>query len=212
MTKAEREYQEKYGHIPDEKELMLQYLEDNFNIDMKKVADEEERIANIEWEEVHFILPIIPEPSPRPRYSSRTNSFYVKGAALNKKIIEKYVEKNNIIFTNVIMHIITYQPIPASSMSKTELYLAEKGLIRPSSKPDWDNFGKTYSDMIQGILLLNDNIIITGIVEKYYSIKPRVEIRLKYQTDFDSKYNKRRTEHSIAYINLMNEINENSDS
>lgn len=206
MQKEEKLYNEKYGHIPDEKEKILEYLEKNTKLNMEKIKEEEERIKHIEWKEVHFILPIIPTPSPRPRYSNKTGTFYVKGAANNKKIIKKYIKTHDIIYTSVEMTIITYQQTP-TSMSNTEIYLAEKGLVRPSAKPDWDNFGKTYSDMIQDILILNDNLITTGIVEKYYSIKPRVEICLKYQSDYDSKYNKKRTERSIAYINLMSEEN-----
>jgi len=204
MQKDESEYIEKYGHIPDEKNKILEYLENNYKLNVNKIAEEENRINNIEWKEIHFILPIIPSPSPRPRYSNKTGTFYVKGAANNKKIIKKYIKTCNIIYTSVEMRITTYQPTPCN-MTNTEIYLAEKGLVRPSSKPDWDNLGKTYSDMIQDVLIINDNLITTGIVEKFYSIKPRVEICLKYQSDYDSKFNKRRTEHSIAYVNLMND-------
>jgi len=63
----------------------------------------------------------------------------------------------------------------------------------------WDNLGKTYSDMVQGILLLNDNIITSGTVEKFFSVKPRVRINIKYQLGFDSKFNKRKILHSTSY-------------
>ena len=74
-------------------------------------------------------------------------------------------------------------------MSSVDKVLAEMKLIRPVSKPDWDNLGKSYSDMIQGVLLQDDSIIIEGLSRKYYSIKPRVEITIDYMTEFDSKYN-----------------------
>ena len=53
--------------------------------------------------------------------------------------------------------------------------------------------------MIQDILIMNDNIITKGLVEKHYSVKPRVEIEIKYQEGFDSKFNKRRIQSSKAY-------------
>ena len=53
--------------------------------------------------------------------------------------------------------------------------------------------------MIQRILILNDNIITKGSTEKYYSVKPRVEIDIKYQLGYDSKFNKRRMESTKAY-------------
>ena len=206
MTTSEKEYDEKYGHIPSQKDEIIKFMEENLNINMEKVLREEERIKNIEWKEVNFELPIIPTASPRPRYSSKTETFYVKGAAARKKEIKKYIKSFNIIYTSVELTITTYQPIP-TGMSKTEMYLAEKGLIRPTSKPDWDNLGKTYSDMIQNILILNDNIITSGTVEKYYSIKPRVGIKIRYQDGWDSNYNRRRTEKTTAYINLMENTN-----
>lgn len=69
----------------------------------------------------------------------------------------------------------------------------------------WDNLGKTYSDMLQDVLFLNDNIIQTGIVEKYYSLKPRIELFISYQDDFDSNFNRKRIENSKAYKALINE-------
>ena len=77
-------------------------------------------------------------------------------------------------------------------MSKVEMVLAEMGLIRPISKPDWDNIGKAYCDMIQGFLIYDDSLIIKGMSEKFYSIKPRIEITISYMEDFDSKFNKRK--------------------
>jgi hypothetical protein len=53
--------------------------------------------------------------------------------------------------------------------------------------------------MIQQILLLNDNVITKGSVEKYYSVKPRVVINIKYQKGFDSKFNKKKMTKSTNY-------------
>ena len=74
-------------------------------------------------------------------------------------------------------------------MRENEKILAEMGYIRPISKPDWDNVGKTYSDMIQGTLLFDDSLIIEGISRKFYSIKPRIEIKIEYMKKYDSLYN-----------------------
>ena len=84
-------------------------------------------------------------------------------------------------------------------MTKVEILRAEMGNLSAMSNPDWDNLGKTYSDMIQQILLMNDNIITKGNVEKFYSVKPRVVISIKYQIGFDSKFNKRRILNSTNF-------------
>lgn len=198
-----KEYEGKYGSIPIDKDQILQYLDDILNLkdkDYERIAKEEEYVEQIPWGGLTIILPIVPKPSPRPRYSSATGSFYVTGAAENKKLLKYYIEeKYNIIYTQTYFSIQTYLPTPISSMTKAEVYRAEKGTISAISNPDWDNLGKTYSDMIQKILILNDNIITKGLVEKYYSVKPRVVINIKYQQGFDSKFNKRRVINSTSY-------------
>lgn len=198
-----QEYADKYGKIPIEEESILPYLANQLKLtekDFELIEEDNMKAKSIPWETLQIILPIIPKPSPRPRYSSVSGRFYVTGAAENKKIFKYYfTEKYHIIYTQVYFSLKVYLPTPVSSMNKREVYRAECGDIIPISNPDWDNVGKTYSDMIQQILILNDNIISKGIVEKYYSIKPRVVITLKYQKGFDSKFNKRRIETSKSY-------------
>lgn len=133
---VEEEYQMKYGDIPDTEEEILLYLESVYPLDMNKIAMEEKRIDALQWAEVSFIMPIIPKPSPRPRYSFKTDHFYVMGAAQNKKIIKKFVNQNHIIYTRTDLYIETYQPTPLSSMTKNEIYLAEKKKICPMQNPD----------------------------------------------------------------------------
>ena len=55
-----------------------------------------------------------------------------------------------------------------------------------------DNLIKTYTDMLKGALLYDDSIIYKGVSEKYYSVKPRIEITIQYMTDFDSDFNKKK--------------------
>jgi len=203
MFKEEKEYLKRYGELPSTQEELVKYFEEHHRINFDQVEALQKHIENIKWEELVFELPIVPKASPRPRYSSKTQGFYVKGAKKTKKMISKYIEANGIIATRVEFDLIIYQPTP-SSMNVTEAYLAEKGLILPISKPDFDNVAKTYSDALQDILLVNDNIINPGRVMKYYSIKPRVVIKLRYQTDFDCEFNKRKIFESKGYQDLIN--------
>ena len=196
----EKEYCKKYGHLPLDKELLMKYIEENYKLDLNKIEEEKNYIQNIEWNKISFIIPVVPKPSPRPRYSFKTTHFYVMGANTNKQLMKKYLEENHIIFTRTHFKVLTYQPTPISQMNATEIYLAEVGLIEAMVNPDWDNLGKTYSDMVQGILIVNDNIASKGIIEKFYSIRPRVEIEIAYQMDFDSKYNKNRMTKSKTYL------------
>lgn len=196
------EYKEKYGLIPEDPEEILSYLKDELKLtdkDFEKIDKMESYVKSIPWNTLKIILPIIPKGTPRPR-QGRSGVFYVTGARENKKLCRYYIEnKHNIIYTQTHFSVTTYIPTPIKSMNRYEIYRAEIKSLAPISYPDWDNLGKTYSDMIQDILILNDNIISKGLVEKFYSIKPRVEINISYQQGYDSKFNKRRIQSSKAY-------------
>lgn len=195
------EYQTLYAPYPDTQEELIKYLEDNLRYDKAKVEAEEERIKSIKWIEKEFVFYLVPKGTPRPRTDG--THFYVKGAAQMKKTFRKFLGDEGIICTRCEFDLITYLPTPVNSMTNAEVLLAEKGLIKPISTPDFDNLAKTYTDALQGIILLNDNIINPGRVEKYYSIKPRIKILLRYQDAFDCKYNERKTIQSVGYKKLV---------
>ena len=192
MLKMDKDYIRDYGDIPCSQEKRLDYLlkETNFTKHTPKIIDEMKRIMNIDYEELSIIIWLAPQPTPRPRISGDNKIFYVKGAKNNKKIIENFIIDTPlpIIVTPCIFQCESYFPIP-KSMKSHEKILAELGFIKPISRPDWDNIGKTYSDMIQSTIIHDDSLIVEGISRKYYSTKPRVEIKIKYMKDFDCKYN-----------------------
>lgn len=71
----------------------------------------------------------------------------------------------------------SFRPIP-ESWSKRDKQLAESGAILPTSRPDWDNYGKI-TDALNGIAWLDDSQVVDGRVIKRYSHQPalRVEVR-----------------------------------
>lgn len=206
ITNLEKEYNRLYGHLPDNDKDAIEYLMKKFPVSLKKMQSEIERIDSIRWKCVNLKLPIIPHPSPRPRNAG--GHFYVKGAKEHRRAIKNLIASNEIICTAVKIGITIYQPIPLSSMTNTEIHLAQLGYIDPISGGDWDNFAKTYCDAIQGYLILNDNIIVDGRCTKHYALKPRVEITLEYADDYDCKFNKRKIINSIGYKNMINERND----
>ena len=130
---------------------------------------------------LEIILDIIPEATPRPRLGR--NNFYVKNASDNNKYIQllvsKYSDLKGLVDTACSIKINNYFPIP-KSFNKVDVLLCEMGIIRPTGKPDWDNLGKTYSDIIQPWIIKDDALIVDGESHKYYSLKPRVEITIKW--------------------------------
>ena len=155
-----------------------------------------------------------PEGTPRPRarlinrYNildvSKADSNFIQiysitGKADNmymKKLVSQndYLEANELIYTPCDVCVNVYFK-PPSSFTINDLFLAEIGLIRPIKKPDWDNIGKKYSDMYNGNIWLDDDLVIDGQVRKWYSILPRVEIDLKYTNMLfnKSQYNQMRS-------------------
>jgi Holliday junction resolvase RusA-like endonuclease len=130
---------------------------------------------------VKIIFEIIPEATPRPRLGQ--SGFYVKNSGDNRGFMNKFYSLENVHLPHITgpcgFYLKLYLPIP-KSLPRVDTLLAELGIIRPSKRPDWDNLGKTYSDMIQPYILEDDAFIVDSSVSKYYSLKPRVEILLKY--------------------------------
>lgn len=189
------EYAEKYGNIPNDLNERFSYLLSVLNLknkDIQKIKSSIKRIQNIKYNTITFIFYFTPQATPRPRYSRFSKVFYVKNILDYNTIFKEFIDScEDIDFkisTPCEFLTKTYFPTPAQ-MSKTDRILAELELINNISKPDWDNLGKTYSDMVQKHLILDDALIYDGRVIKAYSIKPRIEITIRYMDEFDSAYN-----------------------
>lgn len=72
------------------------------------------------------------------------------------------------------MHVVV--PIPAS-WSKKKQADARSGTLAPTSKPDWDNFGKCV-DAGNLVIWVDDSQIVDGRVTKVYGDKPQMRIRV----------------------------------
>lgn len=79
----------------------------------------------------------------------------------------------------ITMDVLVYRGVPKSwSIKKRQAALA--GALRPTNKPDWDNFGKMISDGLNGIVYLDDALIVDSRVRKFYAAEPRVEVTLTW--------------------------------
>lgn len=86
---------------------------------------------------------------------------------------EPYVLKRE-----VSMRIDAFFPIPKSTSKKKSSQM-QTGEIRHTKRPDIDNLCKSILDGLNKIAFLDDSQIVQLIANKYYSIKPRVEITIK---------------------------------
>ena len=192
------EYFQKYGNVPNDYYERFTYLISEMKLNMKdidKIKKSIKRILGIQYEEISFVFYFFPQATPRPRYSRFTKAFYVKNAldynTLFKEFMESCNDLNFKIITPCELICKTYSPIP-STMNKVDSILAELGLIKHISKPDGDNLLKSYSDMIQKNLVIDDALFYKMDIEKLYSFKPRIEITVRYMIDYDSKYNEKK--------------------
>lgn len=194
MLKIQKDYNEKYGDISESYEERLNQLIKPIKTSKRKdmLQEEIQRIKNINWITKTFTIYLLPKATPRPRLGRR-GVFYVKGAKDNKKLFKQFIKDMDVDMITTPTKFIckSYLPIP-SSMNQIEKVLAELGFIRPISKPDWDNIGKAYCDMLQGLIIYDDSLIVEGVSKKYYSIKPRIEITVSYMEEHDSGYNSKK--------------------
>ena len=77
------------------------------------------------------------------------------------------------------MEIKIYRPL-LKSFSKKKTALALAGELRPTSKPDLDNYAKILADGLNEIIYKDDAQIIEIIVEKFYGDPPRAEVTLTH--------------------------------
>lgn len=68
--------------------------------------------------------------------------------------------------------------IPAS-FSKQKRKDALSGILKPTKKPDLDNVAKCHLDAMQGIIILDDKLVVNLHVTKVYAETPAVEVMVK---------------------------------
>lgn len=205
------EYINKYKDIPIIFEDRLSWMIDKYNIKSSKMDDiinkRNMMLMSLEYKDISITLFEEPEGSKRPRFRYVNKSNFINQAITNPGFVHVYVPDahcdnlhmkrlidsdelnslNNIIYTPCTLIYDAYIKTP-TSFNITDTFLSEIGLIRPICKPDWDNIGKKYSDMSNANLWLDDSFVMSGTVNKYYSILPRIEIKLKFLNMAYNKY------------------------
>ena len=214
----QKDYQNKYGEIPIDFNDRLSYMIDCFNLNDAKMQEILSK-RDIMLQNLFFykckVVQLLEEPegSCRPRFTMLTKGNFNK-LAINNSMIHVYtpraaednrymkelceeelVELNQLINTPCVVQYDAFYKTP-SSYNVTDIFLSEIGLIRPSiSKPDWDNLGKKYCDMYNHNVWIDDALVYDASVHKYYSILPRIEIRLKY---LNTVYNKQQFKQIVS--------------
>lgn len=222
----EEEYRIKYGHIPVDYNERLEWMYDNLKINDRKAREildkRSSMMTSLYYRDITIVLFEEPEGTPRPRFRLINRQNFINEAINNGQFVHVYslnakedslymqrlveqdlVQLQDLIWTPCIVEYNIYLKTP-SAYNTVDTFLSEIGLIRPINKPDWDNIGKKYSDMFNHNVWLDDTLVISGTLNKYYSILPRVEIKLRYLNTLYNKYQynmiSKRTEQQISYF------------
>lgn len=182
-----REYELEYGNIPNDQMGRITHILGKRANDVKfnqAIGEIAEKIKKIKWLKMDFIMYKIVKPSPRPRLTrrGRYTRVYVPGAQENAEWFRRFLAENDlpVIHTPCYIKLKIYRQTP-KAWSIRKRVLAELGLIRPWNRTgDFDNYEKTVADQIQHGLLSDDCLIIDSHFGKYYSIKPRAEVEIKF--------------------------------
>lgn len=73
-----------------------------------------------------------------------------------------------------------YRSIP-KSFSRKKQFAAANGEIRPTTRPDTDNYVKGILDALNGIVVKDDSQIVEIVAQKFYSDTPRIEVVVTQQ-------------------------------
>ena len=221
-------YESKYSEIPRDYIERLSWMYDKYHITKAKAEEILRAKYNIlsslyYSDDILVVLYEEPEGSPRPRarYVNKTNlTSYAKSdpgyiqvysltGASDRKFMKRLIDDNDLmkldhlICTPCDVEYNTFSKTP-SSYNTINTFLSEVGIIRPVSKPDFDNMEKKYADMYNGNVWIDDALVQDAAIHKYYSILPRVEIRLKF---LNLLYTKAQYEQIIKRVEDPNIVN-----
>ncbi|MBB6446488.1 RusA family crossover junction endodeoxyribonuclease [Bacillus benzoevorans] len=76
------------------------------------------------------------------------------------------------------MKVNIYKP-SLKSFSKKKTMAAEKGELRPVTKPDVDNYVKGIKDALKSVIWKDDSQVVDLHISKWYSETPRIEVSIK---------------------------------
>ena len=221
-------YESKYSEIPRDYIERLSWMYDKYHITKAKAEEilraKYNMLSSLYYsDDILVVLYEEPEGSPRPRarYVNKSNlTSYAKSdpgyiqvysltGASDRKFMKRLIDDNDLmkldhlICTPCDVEYNTFSKTP-SSYNTITTFLSEVGIIRPVSKPDFDNMEKKYADMYNGNVWIDDALVQDAAIHKYYSILPRVEIRLKFLNLLYTKYQYEQIIKRVEDPNIVN--------
>ena len=201
-AEMQQEYDEKYSEVPRDYNERINWMIDKYKISPKQMDQIIEKKRYMEFNMQYFDYMVtefaFTFSKGRPRYRLINRKNLAMEAKVNSSFIQVYSpharddfnsmhrligdeldQLNLFIQTPCTIMINVYEQTP-SNFSIPDIFLAEYGLIPSISHNDYDNYLKATSDRLNTNLWLDDSLVISGTVNKYYSILPRQEIFIRY--------------------------------
>ncbi|WP_036659750.1 RusA family crossover junction endodeoxyribonuclease [Paenisporosarcina sp. HGH0030] len=96
------------------------------------------------------------------------------------KLVASQNAPKELIKGPIYLFIDVYRSTPKVLQTKPKQALIENGELRPTSKPDVDNYVKGVKDGLNKIIWQDDSQVVELTVRKFYSLSPRVVVCIKY--------------------------------
>ena len=117
-----------------------------------------------------------PQPKERPRVIRGHAYTPTKTAQYEQRLAREWAARYpDQAEGDLYVKMVFYMPIP-TSWSRAKKELAERGMIRPSLRPDIDNLIKLVLDGLNGVAYLDDTQVVEIYASKAYSKEPRTEV------------------------------------
>lgn len=124
-----------------------------------------------------------PVAQGRPRASTINGQVRMYDPAKSKdfkkyvKLVASQYRPPSLITGPVEMKVKIYKP-SLKSFSKMKTLAAERGELRPLTKPDVDNYVKGIKDAMKSVIWKDDSQVVDLHISKWYSETPRIEVTI----------------------------------
>ena len=135
-----------------------------------------------------YVFDIAPVPQGRPRFARRGKFTQTYDPPKSKKFKTELRQLAEVEYAEKPYHAEQHKPIVIElklyipmlkSFSKIKRLKATDGILRPTTKPDIDNYIKGILDSLNGLFWHDDGQIVEIHAGKYYSDNPRIEMEIK---------------------------------
>lgn len=136
-----------------------------------------------------ILFEIMGEPvaQGRPRAGKSFSGKTVLYDPLKSRDFKQYVKlvaaqnaPKELIEGPIILNVDFYRATPKKFKTGPKQLLIDSGALRPTTKPDVDNYVKGIKDGLNKVIWQDDSQVVELTVRKFYSLSPRVVVCIKY--------------------------------